>query len=108
MDEIMAGAKEAGVEPAEFIRLFGSDPLMRNAHFQKMMYDAGKYRLAQKTAPKAAVRNVPPVQRPGVAASRTSANAATISALTAKLDRTGSLRDAQALLAAQRRANAKG
>jgi hypothetical protein len=108
MDEIMAGAKEAGVEPAEFIRLFGSDPLMRNAHFQKMMYDAGKYRLAQKTTPKAAVRNVPPVQRPGVAASRTSVNAATISALTAKLDRTGSLRDAQALLAAQRRANAKG
>ena len=81
---------------------------MRNAHFQKMMYDAGKYRLAQKTASKATARDVPPVQRPGVGASRTSANAATISALTAKLDRTGSLRDAQALLAAQRRANAKG
>jgi hypothetical protein len=107
MDEIMAGAREAGVEPAEFFRLFRSDPLMRNAHFQKMMYDAGKYRLAQKTAPKAA-RDVPPVQRPGVAASRSSANTATISALTAKLDRTGNLRDAQALLAAQRRANAKG
>jgi hypothetical protein len=108
MDEIMAGAKEAGVEPVEFIRLFHSDPLMRNAHFQKMMYDAGKYRLAQKTTPKAAARDVPLVQRPGVAASRTSANTATISALTTKLDRTGSLRDAQALLAAQRRANAKG
>jgi hypothetical protein len=108
MDEIMAGAKEAGVEPAEFIRLFRSDPLMRNAHFQKMMYDAGKYRLAQKTTPKAAARDVPSVQRPGVAASRTSASSATISALTAKLDRTGSLRDAQVLLAAQRRANAKG
>jgi hypothetical protein len=107
-DEILAGAKEAGVEPAEFIRLFHSDPLMRNAHFQKMMYDAGKYRLAQKTTPKAATREVPPVQRPGVAASRSSASAATINALTAKLDRTGSLRDAQALLAAQRRANAKG
>jgi hypothetical protein len=107
-DEIMAGAREAGIERAEFMRLFHSDPLMRNAHFQKMMYDAGKYRLAQKTASKATARDVPPVQRPGVAASRTSANAATISALTAKLDRTGSLRDAQALLAAQRRANAKG
>jgi hypothetical protein len=108
MDEIMAGAKEAGVESAEFIRLFRSDPLMRNAHFQKMMYDAGKYRLAQKTTPKAAVRDVPSVQRPGVAASRTSAGSATISALTAKLDRTGSLKDAQALLAAQRRANTRG
>jgi hypothetical protein len=107
-DEIMAGAKEAGIERAEFMRLFHSDPLMRNAHFQKMMYDAGKYRLAQKTASKATARDVPPVQRPGAAASRTSAHAATISALTAKLDRTGSLRDAQALLAAQRRVNAKG
>jgi hypothetical protein len=102
----MSGAKEAGVEPAEFMRLFHSDPLMRNAHFQKMMYDAGKYRLAQKSAPKAAT-DVPPVQRPGVAASRVTAASATISALAAKLNRTGSLRDAQALLAAQRRANAK-
>jgi hypothetical protein len=76
--------------------------------FRGMQYDAGKYRLARKTTPKAAARDVPPVQRPGVAASRSSANAATISALTAKLDRTGSLRDAQALLAAQRRVNAKG
>jgi hypothetical protein len=107
-NEIMAGAREAGIERAEFMRLFHSDPLMRNAHFQKMMYDAGKYRLAQKTTPKATARDVPPVQRPGVATSRTSVNTATISALTAKLDRTGSLRDAQALLAAQRRANAKG
>jgi hypothetical protein len=41
------------------------------------------------STPKAAARDVPPVQRPGAAASRTSANAATISALTAKLDRTG-------------------
>jgi hypothetical protein len=73
-----------------------------------LSYDAGKYRLAQKTASKATARDVPPVQRPGAAASRTSAHAATISALTAKLDRTGSLRDAQALLAAQRRVNAKG
>jgi hypothetical protein len=103
MEEIRAGAREAGVEPAEFMRLFHSDPVMRNAHFQKMMYDAGKYRLAQKSTPKAAARDVPPVQRPGVAGSRSSASAATISALTAKLDRTGSLRDAQALLAAQRR-----
>lgn len=76
--------------------------------FRGMQYDAGKYRLAQKTVPKAAARDVPSVQRPGVATSRTSANAATINALAAKLDRTGSLRDAQALLAAQRRANAKG
>jgi Phage terminase large subunit len=76
--------------------------------FRGMQYDAGKYRLAQKTTAKAAAKDIPSVQRPGVAASRTSANAATISVLTAKLDRTGSLRDAQALLAAQRRANAKG
>ena len=79
-----------------------------NPWFPDVLDDAGKYRLAQKTAPKAAVRDVPPVQRPGATGSRSSANAATISALTAKLDRTGSLKDAQALLAAQRRARGKG
>ena len=65
--EIFASAKASGVEPAELVRLFNSEPLMRNAVFQRMMYDAGKYRLVMKARDAAAARPVPPVQRPGMA-----------------------------------------
>ena len=66
-EEIFASAKASGVEPGELIRLFNSEPLMRNAAFQRMMYDAGKYRLMMKARDAAAARPVPPVQRPGAA-----------------------------------------
>src|SRR5262249_47844909 len=46
--EILASAKAGGVEEAELLQLFNSEPLMRNAVFQRMMYDAGKYRLMMK------------------------------------------------------------
>ena len=65
--EIFASAKASGVEPAELVRLFNSEPLMRNAVFQHMMYDAAKYRLMMKAKDAAATRAVPPVQRPGLA-----------------------------------------
>ena len=65
--EIFASAQASGVEPAELIRLFNSEPLMRNAVFQRMMYDAGKYRLVKKARDAAAAKPVPPVQRPGMA-----------------------------------------
>jgi hypothetical protein len=65
--EIMASAKASGIEPAELNRLFNSESLMRNAVFQRMMYDAGKYRLMMKARDAAAAKPLPPVQRPGTA-----------------------------------------
>ena len=39
MAEIMASAKESGIELAELNRLFDTEPLMRNAIFQRMISD---------------------------------------------------------------------
>ncbi len=68
--EIVAAAEEYGIDRAQLMRLFESEPIMRNAAFQKMMHDAAKYRLAQKAVPKAVPKTVPHVQKPGVGAAR--------------------------------------
>ncbi len=75
---------------------------------QSLILDGLKYQAAQKanTTAKAqlAAKPVPPVQKPGVAKPAGAANAENIQNLTAKLDRSGSLRDAVALRAAQQQA----
>jgi hypothetical protein len=99
--EIFASASASGVEPAELIRLFNSEPLMRNAAFQRMMYDAGKYRLMLKARDAAAARPVPPVQRPGMA--RTAAEREPdLRTLNARLSSSGDIRDAVALYHARK------
>lgn len=100
--EIMASAKASGIKPAEFMRLFNSEPLMRNAVFQRMMYDAGKYRLMMKARDAAAVKVVPPVQRPGAAATRSEREHADLRRLNAKLSNSGDIKDAVALYHARR------
>lgn len=78
--------------------------ILSNAGIQKLIADGLKYRDIQ-AAPKAiAAKPVPPVQRPGV--SRPSASVdSTIQALEEKLAKTGSIKDAEALLNAQIRAS---
>lgn len=72
---------------------------------QSIILDAIKYREAQKAKPVAVAKPVPPVQRPGVAPPRGAAKAENIQALNQKLDRTGSVDDALALLQARRKAS---
>lgn len=100
--EIFASAKANGVEPAELLRLFNSEPLMRNATFQRMMYDAGKYRLMMKARDAAADKAVPPVQRPGMARTPAERDHADLRTLSAKLASSGDIRDAVALYNARR------
>jgi len=100
--EIMASAKASGIEPEEMQRLFDSEPLMRNATFQRMMYDAGKYRLMMKAKDAASTKALPPVQRPGMAASRGERNQHDLRTLSARLSSTGDLKDAVALYQARR------
>lgn len=100
--EIFASAKAGGVEPAELVRLFRSEPLMRNAAFQRMMYDAGKYRLMMKARDAAAVKAVPPVQRPGLARTPAERDNADVRTLSAKLSSSGDIRDAVALYNARK------
>ena len=100
--EIFSAARESGIEPAELMRLFNSEPLMRNAAFQRMMYDAGKYRLMAKTRDAAATKVLPPVQRPGMARSSSERNHADLRALSAKLSTSGDIKDAVALYNARK------
>lgn len=99
---IFDSARESGIEPAELVRLFNSEPLMRNATFQRMMYDAGKYRLMTKAKVAAAAKALPPVQRPGMARSPAERNHADLRALSAKLSSTGDIKDAVALYNARK------
>ena len=101
-NEIFASAKASGVEPAELFRLFHSEPLMRNAVFQRMMYDAGKYRLMMKAKDTAATKPVPPVQRPGMARMTAERDHADLRTLSAKLSSSGNIKDAVALYNARR------
>jgi hypothetical protein len=100
--EIMASAKASGVQPAELMRLFNSEPLMRNAVFQRMMYDAGKYRLMMKAKDAAAAKPVPPVQRPGMARTPAEREHADLRTLNSRLSSSGDIKDAVALYNARK------
>jgi hypothetical protein len=101
-NEIFASAKASGVEPNELVRLFNSEPLMRNAVFQRMIYDAGKYRLMMKARDAVAAKPVPPVQRPGLAQTRAEREHADLRTLSAKLSSSGDIKDAVALYNARK------
>ena len=102
MTEIMASANESGIETAELNRLFATEPLMRNATFQRMMYDAGKYRLMMKAKDAALTKPVPPVQRPGMATTRSERERADLRMLSSKLSASGNIKDAVALYQARK------
>lgn len=100
--EIAASAKASGIETAELVRLFNSEPLMRNAVFQRMMYDAGKYRLMMKARDAAVAKPVPPVQRPGSAQNRADREHVELRTLSTRLSSSGDIRDAVALYHARK------
>lgn len=100
--EIMSSAKASGIEPEELQRLFDNEPLMRNATFQRMMYDAGKYRLMMKARDAAAAKSVPPVMRPGITATRAEREQSDVRSLNARLSSSGDLKDAVALYRARK------
>ncbi|WP_441237482.1 hypothetical protein [Bradyrhizobium sp. 930_D9_N1_4] len=100
--EIMSSAKASGVAPEELQRLFDNEPLMRNATFQRMMYDAGKYRLMMKARDAVTAKPMPPVQRPGMAAGRGERDGHDLRTLSARLSSSGDLKDAVALYQARR------
>lgn|GEM_PF-1625261 len=100
--EIYAAAKESGLAPSEFMRLFNSEPVMRNAVFQKMMYEAGKFRLMTKAKDAASAKALPQVVRPGMARTPAERNQADLRTLSAKLSSSGDIRDAVALYNARK------
>jgi hypothetical protein len=78
------------------------DLSLRDHRVQLLIRDATLWRDAQAKAKAAATRPVPPVQRPGVSQPKGAAQDAQIQHLTQKLEKTGNLKDAAALLRARR------
>ena len=105
--EVVAAAEEYGIDKAELMALFESEPIMRNAAFQKMMHDAAKYRLAQKAVPKAVPKTVPHVQSPGVSRSAEPRGSEDVRSLAAKFASNPSVKNAAALYAAKQRMSAR-
>jgi hypothetical protein len=101
-DEIIAAAGASGIEADELMRLFDSEPIMRNSAFQKMMYEAGKYRLLIKARDAATTRAVPSVQRPGTARAPAERDRADLRTLSSRLSNSGNIRDAVALYHARK------
>jgi hypothetical protein len=75
---------------------------MRNAVFQRMMYDAGKYRLMMKARDAAIAKPLPPVQWPGTATTLSERERGDLRTLSSKLSTSGSIKDAVALYQARK------
>jgi hypothetical protein len=104
-NEIISYAAELGVPREQFMQLCTTEPVMRNAAFQKMMFDAASYRLLQRARNEVAKKVVPPVQRPGVAVdTRAALSEGDMRSLNAKFAGNPSVKNAADVLAAQRRA----
>lgn len=69
--------------------------------FRGLQYDAGKYRLMMKARDAVTAKPIPPVQRPGMAASRGERDQHDLRALSARLSSSGDLKDAVALYQAK-------
>jgi hypothetical protein len=82
--------------------MLDTEPLMRNAVFQRMMYDAGKYRLMLKAKDAAVAKPLPPVVRPGMSRTPAEREQSDLRTLNAKLSSSGDIKDAVALYHARK------
>ena len=100
----LAVLKDLGFQETELAQSWQGqgDLSLRDHRVQLLIRDATLWRDAQAKAKAAATRPVPPVQRPGVSQPKGAALDAQIQHLTQKLEKTGNLKDAAALLRARR------
>jgi hypothetical protein len=108
-DSAVSVLKDIGFNDQELADLWNGrrHVSLRDHRLQLLIRDGVRYREAQAAAKAAAAKTVPQVQRPGAALPRNAEADARISALNNKLEQTGSLKDAAALLMAQRQARAR-
>jgi hypothetical protein len=108
--ELQSGAlavlTEHGFEEAELAASWHGqkDFSLRDHRIQLVVRDAILWREANAKAKAAVAKPLPPVQRPGTSRPKGAAQEAVIQNLSKKLDASGSLRDATALLKARRAA----
>jgi hypothetical protein len=93
--------KEYGVSQDQLRDLWQSEPLMRTAPFQKMVYDLIRFKTAAANVPtKVAAKPLPPVQKPGV--SRPADNSENIDAALRRFNANPSPKNAADVLLARR------
>jgi hypothetical protein len=90
---------EAGFSDAELNAAWnnGGSFHLRDARAQKILADAARWRLAQAKAKTASIKPVPPVQRPGVSGVGPSHAEGELNAISQRLTRSGSIKDATEL-----------
>ena len=98
--------RDLGFSDAELGALWSGqrDVSLRDHRIQLLIRDGVRYREAQKAAKSPQPRPVPQVQRPGPAPARNADADGRVKDLTERLNATGNVRDAAALLAARRAA----
>ena len=108
-NEAKAMFLEAGFSEADLTGAweYGQNIGLRDYRMQTLLRDALRYRQAEKARRAAQPKSVPPVQRPGVASSRGEVTSSHIRDLKNRLNATGKVDDAVALLRAQRNARSK-
>jgi hypothetical protein len=90
-----------GIPRNQYLNTVRQNPVLLTAEARQTILKAAKYD-AMQNAPKARpTREVPPVQRPGTSRSAREASYDDVSALDARLSKTGSLKDAEKLLFAK-------
>jgi len=102
--EIPRMLKEYGVsDPHQFLAAIHGQSTFPRASAERIMVDAAKWRMAQRAAKPSPTRIVPNVTRPGIAGPRGAERSDTgLAALSAKLSKTGNIKDAAKLLMARR------
>jgi hypothetical protein len=102
----LALLSDLGFDEAELAQSWNGqkDLSLRDHRVQLLIRDATLWREAQAKAKAAATKPVPPVQRPGAATARAGTDEARVTHLTQRLEQTGSLKDAAALVRARRAA----
>ena len=103
---IVESIQEYGGDSQEFFELLRTTKIVNSAVAQRLLYDAGQYRLISEARVKAAPKSLPPVQRPGASQPRITGSAATVEAARAAADRNPSVANMAKLLDARRRAAA--
>jgi hypothetical protein len=104
--QALAVLGDLGFTEAELLPLWNGhkELSLRDHRLQLLIRDATLWREAEKKAKAAATKPVPPVQRPGAATARQGTDEARVQHLTQRLEQSGSLRDAAALVRARRAA----
>jgi hypothetical protein len=106
--EMVAYAGSMGIDQKTLQQVLSTNPIARHSAFQKMVHDAVQGRLAQKQLAEMRQQNrakLPPVQAPGIASQSgvRQAQNSQLQGLRDRLNRSGDIKDAAALLAASRR-----